>query len=213
MNYAGLVNDLQTYMLRADPPYLAKIPDLIQQGIIRIYNNAKDIGFESYYTFDLAQNAFLVTKPGDWRETISFSIMDADNNKIFLQERTYEYCKTYRPNSSVTGIPKYYSDVPVIPQNPNSYTAWSVVPSCDVNYAVHVIYLGIPLFNADNPTNFLTLRYPALLLYSCLLEASLFLDNEEKRTKYEAMFGKELETVNNMNSNRTTDRTVAREKS
>ena len=213
MNYTSLVSDLQVYMLRTDQPYLAKIPDIIQQGIIRVYNNVKDIGSELSYTFDLAQNTYLVAKPGNWRETISFSVTDANNNQIFLQERTYEYCKTYLPNSNVTGTPKYYSDIPVNPQNPNSYANWLVVPSADVNYTVNIIYLGIPLFNAENSTNFLTLRYPALLLYSCLLEASLFLDNEEKRAKYETMFGKELETVNSMNANRTTDRTVVREKS
>jgi hypothetical protein len=200
-------------MLRKDQPYLDKIPDIIQQGIIRVYNNVNDIGFELSYTFDLAQNIYLVTKPGNWRETISFSVVDAGNNQTFLQERTYEYCKTYLPNNNVTGIPKYYSDTPVNPGNPSSYTNWFVVPSSNADYTVNVIYLGIPLFNAENATNFLTLRYPALLLYSCLLEASLFLDNEEKRAKYETMFGKELDVVNKMNINRITDRTVVREKS
>jgi len=213
MNYATLTSDLQTYMLRTDAPYLAKLPDIIQQGIIRIYNNAKDIGFEQYYTFNLAQNDFLVTKPGNWQETISLSVVDANGNKIFLQERTYEYCKTYLPNSNVLGIPKYYSDIPVNPQAPNSYTVWLIVPSANAAYVVNVIYLGRPNFDAVNNTNFLTQRYPNLLLYSCLMEASLFLDNEEKRNKYEMMFGKELETINRMNVDRTTDRTIVRDKS
>ena len=212
MNYATLTSDLQTYMLRTDKPYLAKIPDIIEQGIIRIYNNAKDIGFELYYTFNLAQNEFLITKPGNWRETISLSIVDANNNKIFLQERTYEYCKTYLPNANVVGILKYYADSLVLPDS-NSYANWLVVPAADVNYTVNVIYLGIPLFNIDNPQNFLTQRYPNLLLYSCLMEASLFLNNEESRNKYEMMFGKELETINRMNVDRTTDRTIVRDKS
>lgn len=34
---------MKTYMLRTDPPYVTKIPDLIQQDIIRVYNNAKDL--------------------------------------------------------------------------------------------------------------------------------------------------------------------------
>jgi len=213
MNYATLVNDLKTYMLRVDQPYVDKIPDIIQQGIIRVYNNVKDIGFELYYTFDLPINTFLITKPGNWRETISLSLLDGLNNKTFLQERSYEYCKTYLPNANITGIPKYYADVPVNPQNPNLYSTWFIVPSSNANYTVNVIYLGIPLFNVDNPTNFLTARYPSLLLYSCLMEASLFLDNEEKRTKYEMMFNKEIDTINRISQDRLTDRTVVREKS
>jgi hypothetical protein len=211
MNYLSLVNDLQTYTLRTDTPYITKIPDIIQQGIIRIYNTAKDIGFELMYTADLNTNTYLIAKPGNWRETLSLNVEDLDNNKIFLQERTYEYCKTYLPNSSTTGIPKYYCDVPQ--GNASSYRNWLVVPSADVDYNVEVIYLGLPLFNATYATNFLTQKYPNLLLYSCLLEASLFLNNEEMRNKYEMMFGKELETINNISGERITDRTVVREKS
>lgn len=216
MNYASLESDLQTYMLRTDTPYVTKIPDIIEQGILRIYNNANDIGFELLYQPQaLAINQFIVAKPGDWLETTSFSVIDASNNKIFLQERTYEYCKTYLPNQNITGVPKYYCDTPVVINDPtsDSYVNWTVFPAADANYTVNIIYLRLPLFNVDNPTNFLTRRYPNLLLYSCLLEASLFLDNEEKRNKYEMMFSKELETINNMNVDRTTDRTVIREKS
>lgn len=212
MNYNSLIEDMQTYMLRTDQPYLAKIPQLIQQGIIRIYNNAKDIGFELYYTTNLVANNFLIDKPGKWQETISLSIVDANGNKGFLQERTYEYCKTYLPNANITGIPKYYTDS-LVAANSNSYSNWLIAPAADANYVVNVIYLGIPEFNNANQTNFLTQRYPNLLLYSCLMEACLFLDNEEKRNKYEMMFGKELETINRMNVDRTTDRTVVRDKS
>ena len=211
MNYLGLVNDLQTYTLRTDTPYITKIPDIIQQGIIRIYNTAKDIGFELMYTTNLDQNTYLINKPGNWRETLSLNVEDLDNNRIFLQERTYEYCKTYLPNSATTGIPKYYCDVPQ--GNANSYRNWLVVPSANVDYNVEVIYLGLPLFNTTYSTNFLTQKYPNLLLYSCLLEASLFINNEEMRNKYEIMFGKELETINNISGERITDRTVVREKS
>ena len=212
MNYNSLVQDMQTYMLRTDQPYLAKIPELIQQGIIRIYNNAKDIGFELYYTTNLGANNFLINKPANWQETTSLSIVDANGNKGFLQERTYEYCKTYLPNDNVTGIPKYYNDS-LVAVNSSSYSNWLIVPAADVNYTINCIYLGIPNFNGNNQTNFLTQRYPNLLLYSCLMEACLFLDNEEKRNKYEMMFGRELETINRMNVDRTTDRTVMRDKS
>jgi hypothetical protein len=211
MNYSSLTDDLLTYTLRTDPPYVTKIPDIIQQAIIRIYNTANDIGFELIYNSNLPQNDYLIGKPNNWMQTISLSVEDL-NNKIYLQERTYEYCKTYLPNSGTIGIPKYYCEVPQ-GVNLSSYRNWLVVPSADVKYNVEAIYLGIPLFNDTHSTNFLTQNYPNLLLYSCLLEASLFLNNEEMRNKYETMFGKELETINGMNINRTTDRTVTREKS
>lgn len=215
MNYNSLFNDLiPQYMLRNDI-INARKEDIISQGIIRIYNNAKDIGFEQQVNINLNANNFQIDKPGGWRETISLSLIDNQNNTIFLQERTYEFLKTYLPNqASVTTAPKYYADVPTGNlMNNNAYSTWQISPSADKTYTVNVIYLGIPAFDNGNPTNFLTQRYPNLLLYSCLLEASIFLDNEEKRNKYEGLFGKELETILNINQSRMTDRTVSRDKS
>ena len=109
MNYVTLTSDLQTYMLRTDEPYLAKLPDIIQQGIIRIYNNAKDIGFEIRDNFTLSNNSYVIRKPTNWRETISFSVVN-DGLITYLLPRTYEYCTTYQPNLAITGTPKFYYD-------------------------------------------------------------------------------------------------------
>lgn len=211
MNYNSLIEDMQTYMLRTDQPYLRKIPELIQQGIIRIYNNAKDIGFEITEYFDnnnsiLAAGTYRLTKPGNWQETVSLALVTPTGDLIYLSPRTLEYCRTYQPNLNIRGIPRYYYDR-------HDYQYWFVSPSANINYGAIVVYLGIPLFNAQYANNFLTQRYPNLLLYSCLMEAALFLNNEESRNKYEMMFGKELETINRMNVDRITDRTIIRDKS
>ena len=85
MDYTSLISDMKTYMLRTDPPYVTKIPDLIQQGIIRVYNNAKDLGFEITLNVDNVQaNQSIINKPGNWRETVSIHMIDLQNNSIFL---------------------------------------------------------------------------------------------------------------------------------
>jgi hypothetical protein len=211
MTWDTLNNDLVTYMLRTDETFVVKLPYIIQQGIIRIYNNAKDIGFETVGEFNLANNNYIIQKPGNWRETISFSIID-NQSITYLLPRTYEYCSTYWPNLLLTEKPKFYYDF-ANNENLGTYGSWNVSPAPDKDYQVKIVYLSIPLFDAKHSKNFLTLRYPNLLLYSCLIEASLFLDNEEKRNKYEMMFSKELETINRMNFDRTTDRTIVRDKS
>lgn len=216
MDYNSLVSDLQTYMLRTDTPYVTKIPDFIQQGIIRLYNNAKDIGFEQFLSNinGLTENVNIVNKPNGWKETVSFGIVDSEGNNSFLLERSYEYCVTYSPNGNSTSKPIYYCDLPVTnDSNTGTYDRWGVFPAPNATYAISIVYLALPNFNESNQTNFITIRYPNLLLYSCLIEACLFLDNEEKRTKYETMFNQELETVNRLNSDRFSDRTSIRDKS
>lgn len=214
MNYNSLVSDMQSYMLRTDQPYLGKIPDLIQQGIIRVYNNAKDLGFELSTLLNLQPNRNILNKPSNWRETIDILMIDNSNNISFLLPRSYEFCKTYWPynNTSQVGKPKYYADLVTGNNlNSNGYGSWFISPSTDNFYTFNIKYLGIPLFNPTYQTNFLTQRYPNLLLYSCLIEACLFLDDEEKRNKYQTMFDQELETINRMNTGRSADRTVIRD--
>lgn len=219
MTYEGLANDLTLYMLRTDQPFVAKIPDLIQQGTIRVYNNAKDLGFE--IRTEIVNNTVgssSIRKPGNWRETISILMFDnATQTTSYLLPRSREFCLTYWNNQQGnTGRPKYYADSVLNNNNEdltNTYGKfyWTVVPNLDQAYTFNIQYLGIPLFNADNPTNFLTQRYPNLLLYSCLIEACLFLDDEEKRNKYQTMFDQELDTINRMNTGRSADRTVIRD--
>lgn len=219
MTYEGLANDLSLYMLRTDQPFVAKIPDLIQQGTIRVYNNAKDLGFE--IRTEIVNNTVdssSIRKPGNWRETISILMFDnATQTTSYLLPRSREFCLTYWNNQQgTTGRPKYYADSVLNNNNEdlrNTYGEfyWTVVPNLDQAYTFNIQYLGIPLFNADNPTNFLTQRYPNLLLYSCLIEACLFLDDEEKRNKYQTMFDQELDTINRMNTGRSADRTVIRD--
>ena len=219
MTYEGLANDLTLYMLRTDQPFIAKLPDLIQQGTIRVYNNAKDLGFEIITTFrDIPAGTFILNKPGNWLETISIQMYDADFKVTFLLPRSYDFCRTYWPfyQNTTRGKPKYYADHTANVNNAqltNTYGTfrWFLAPVSDAVYNFDVIYRGIPLFNADNPVNFLTQRYPNLLLYSCLIEACLFLDDEEKRNKYQTMFDQELETINRMNTGRSADRTVIRD--
>ena len=219
MTYRGLANDLTLYMLRTDQPFVAKIPDLIQQGIIRVYNNAKDLGFEirAEIVNDTVGSSS-IRKPGNWRETVSILMFDnATRTASYLLPRSREFNLTYWPAGylNMTGRPKYYSDGVYNLNNvdiANTYGEfyWNIIPNLDQTYTFDIIYLGIPLFNAANPTNFLTQRYPNLLLYSCLIEACLFLDDEEKRNKYQSMFDQELETINRMNTDRSADRTVIR---
>ena len=221
MTYEGLANDLTLYMLRTDQPFVAKLPDLIQQGIIRVYNNAKDLGFEIVIRIDnVVAGTTVIAKPGNWRETISIQMINPDTTDItFLLPRGFEFCKTTWPyyyNTNIRSKPKFYSDTFGNLNNAdvnNTYgnMGWLISPTTDRIYNFTIVYLGIPLFNADRPVNFLTQRYPNLLLYSCLIEACLFLDDEEKRNKYQTMFDQELETINRMNTGRSADRTVIRD--
>lgn len=220
MNFDSLKLDLQHYMVRYDQPYINKLNDLIQQGIIRIYNKAKDIGFEIITTYrNIAAGTLSLPMPPNWMETISVQMINTDTREAtFLQQRSYEFCRTYWPfyQNVTRAKPKYYchhgQNINYARNNdPYSRIILGINPVMDRIYDFDVIYHGIPLFNATNQTNFLTIRYPDLLLYSCLIEASLFLDNPSKLAEYKNLFNEELDTINKINKDRSADRTVIRD--
>ena len=217
MNYTTLVESLKDYMIRYDPPFVTQIPNFIQQGIIRIYNNTKDEGFEKFLTpANTGIGNRTVIKPNDWLETLSFNLTPlVGGDSFFLLPRSYQFCRNYWPNRLNTAPPKFYCDVNTINQaalQTQFYQKWELVPTPDAVYTINIVYAGTPNFNNAAGTNFLTERYPNLLLFSCLIECCLFLDNEEKRVKYDAMYKEELASVMAINTGRFDDKTVNRDK-
>ena len=83
MDYNSLVAQIKAYANRSDDLFNAQIPNFINQGINRIYNEAKNIGFQQVtqdnLTFTRGTNT--VSKPNFWKETISFQYIN-DNNDI-----------------------------------------------------------------------------------------------------------------------------------
>lgn len=207
MNYTTLTNQIKNYANRTDTFFVNSIPDFINQGINRIYYEAKDIGFEKTTpasNFNIGQP--LVQKPLDWRETISFSFVvpgtPAEVN--FLLPRSYEFCISYSPDGTAQDQPKFYSD--------RGYDNFYITPTPNLAYQYQLNYLATPLFNAQNPTNFLTDRYPNLLLYSCLMEIIPYLRDDERVPTIKQYYNDTLQTVNNNAKGRKTDSLTTRSK-
>lgn len=224
MTYDSLVLLIQKYANRTDEGFTEVIPDLITFAINRIYSEAKHIGFERVAGdnngFPLfKENSPFIAKPTDWKETISFSYLqpfNGGNRKIYLSQRTYEFCTTYWPTAGSTGAPLFYANYGN--QNANlgnqgeSSDSFYIAPTPDQDYQGELIYLGLPIFDQANQTNFLTQRYPQLLLYACMVEAIPFVANDERIQVFESEYRRALQNINQDSSSRYTDRTSMRDK-
>jgi hypothetical protein len=200
MNYTTLTEQIKSYANRKDAAFNAQIPNFIEQGINRIYSEAKNIGFEVTTTGDIAMNNTTIAKPANWRETISLEIHTEDQTfSKFLFNRSYEFCKSYWPNQTLTAEPTFYSDY-------NDYNQFFFSPTADKDYKYRLIYLGSPLFNAQNGENFLTRRYPRLLFYACMLEAMPFLKDDERLGQFEQLYASSLDDINKDSTARYVDR-------
>ncbi len=206
MDYNTLTKQIQSYANRDDAAFIEQIPNFIEQGINRLYSEAKNIGWEVVITGDVVLNATTVPKPAGWLETISLELYSADQTfSKFLFPRSYEFCKSYWPNQTLTSEPQFYSYL-------DAYKDFFISPTADKAYKYRLIYLGTPIFNGGNATNFLTQRYPRLLFYACMLEAMPFLKDDERLGSFEQLYASSLSDINKDSANRYVDRTSERDK-
>lgn len=215
MNYTTLTNQILTYANRNEPAFIAAVPDLINQAMSRIYSEAKTIGFQKVTGGNMVPGTAAVLKPQDFKECISFQYTVPGPNPFstFLLERTYEFCLTYAPNITLRGQPLFYSTDLTVPPNNVAPAQLFITPTPDINYTYQLTYLSLPpLFNAENSVNYLTDRYPSLLLYACLVEAIPFLKSDERVPVFESLYNRALQSVNNDTQNRYIDRVSKRDK-
>ena len=96
--------------------------------------------------------------------------------------RKYEYLEQYAPSGSATGAPKYYADY--------DYQHWLVAPTPDQGYTFEVLfYERIPPLATTNQTNWLTQYAPNAMIFGTLLQAMIFLKNDQRQIfqqKYDA---------------------------
>lgn len=219
MSYDSLVEQIQNYVYRTDEQFLAAIPVFIQNAHSRIYRDAKDLGEQKYFRDSFIDGSPIVTKPADWWQTISFSYGTAAN--VFtayqiLLPRTYEFCRIYWPNVTLTNPPLYYSDYPSLDPNATpiqSYTSFYITPTPNDLYEFQLVYLTQPIvITNDIQTNWLTQYAPDLLFYACLVDATPYLQDDARSATWGPMYKESLQSVNNYTKGRYVDRIYQRDK-
>ena len=183
LTYTSLLSDVQTYCERSDAPFVTQVPRFVMLAENRLASEIRGLGFQKYVTGALNSNTF--PKPERWRETVSFNITVA-NQRIFLQPRSYDYCRAFTPDPSVTGTPRYYADY--------EYEHFLVVPTPVVAVPFELSYYERPEpLSAVNQTNWITQYAPQLLLYATLLEAQPFLKRPDLSQVWQAAYDRALQ--------------------
>ena len=215
MDYNSLTNQILSYANRNEPAFVNIIPDIINQAMSRIYSEAKTIGFQKVINGNMVTGNPNILKPYDYKESVNlqFTIPGAQPFSNFLLLRTYEFCILYAPNPLLTGLPVFYSADLNVPQINNGPAQLFITPTPDQNYAYQLTYLSFPPpFDVNNQKNFLTDRYPNLLLYACMMEAIPYLKSDERIPVFESLYTRALQSVLNDTKNRYTDRYSQRDK-
>lgn len=178
MTYDSLILDIKTYAERSDKPFVDQIPRFIMLAENRIASEVRGLG-----QLDIVQGSFdssVVKKPVRWRETASMNATVGGQIKV-LFERSYEYCRTFAPDATVRGDPRFYADY--------GYEHWLIVPTPTPGTVFEVSYYVRPEpLSSSNQINWTTQYAPQLILYASLLEAQPFLKNDNRIATYKGFY-------------------------
>lgn len=213
LTFTSLQVDLRRYLERgelADTTVYEQLPRLINNAEREIAQDLKILGFIDPMISTLTAGTSVYQKPDRWRQTVSmnFGRVGQDpaqqNKRTQLYTRSYEYLRSYWPDSDVLGVPKFYGDY--------SYTHWIIAPTPQINYPWEVVCWQLPALLDDiNQTNWLTDYAPTTLLYRCLLECEPFLKNDQRIPTWQNMYQQSKQTLNVQDLRRIADRNTARE--
>ena len=210
LTFTTLQEDVRRYLERgatlvSDPVVFEQIPRLINLAERRISRELKIQGFINVVTGTLSVGLSVYDKPDRWRDTISINIgVGAGNNtRKAVFARSYEYARTYWPDSTETGEPEFYADY--------DYNHWLFAPTPDEAYPFEIVYYALPqLLDDANQTNWVTEYAPQLLLYGTLLEATPFLKNDERIPVWQTMYDRAAAMLNGEDLAKILDRAAAR---
>jgi hypothetical protein len=183
LTYDSLLSDVQTYTERDDAPFVSQIPRLVMLAENRLASEVRGLGLQQYVLGTMNGNT--IAKPERWRETISFNLT-VGTERVFLQQRSYDYCRAFAPDPALTGVPRYYADY--------GYEHFLIAPTSAANYAFELAYYERPEpLSAGNQTNWTTQYAPQLLLYATLLEAQPFLKRQELQQVWQGLYDRALQ--------------------
>ena len=208
MTFTSLQQDLQRYLERGtvlDTTVFAQLPRLINLAERAIAEKLKIQGFLVPVIGGLVAGTSVYAKPNRWRQTVSMNFgMGVNNNKrVQLFARSYEYCRSYWPDSAEKDVPQFYADY--------DYQHWLIVPTPVAVYPWEINYYQLPpLLDNTNQTNWLTNYAPNLLLYRALLECTPFVKNDERMGVWQGLYQEQLDSIDTQDLQKVADRDAVR---
>jgi hypothetical protein len=209
MTFDSLQADMRRYLERgyvADVDVYEQIPSLINLAERDIATELKILGLLNVVTSIMAAGTSVYAKPDRWRGTasINFGVGTAPlQERTPLFPRSYEYCRSYWPNSALQDQPEFYADY--------DYNHILIVPTPDFAYPYEWnFWQQPPLLDNANQTNWLTEYAPQALLYGALVQAFPFLKDGTWTQAWAATYAAQMAKLNAQDLQRIIDRTVVR---
>jgi hypothetical protein len=193
MTYDSLVLNIQQFMERNDPDFVAQIPNLIALAEASIAAELKTYMQLIVVETSLAENQVVLNKPARWRKTISMKI----NGKPVML-RSQDYVAQYLSESD-NNVPLYYAEY--------DFNNWNFAPAPDQEYPVEIIYYAeIQPLDSTNQQNLWTAIAPQAMLYGALVQAQGYLKALDKLPMWKGYYTEAIAALKKEDNARRVDR-------
>lgn len=170
--YATLTADLQSWTEDDSTEFVAAIPTIIALGERRVFNDSDLDSTFATATATLTANNNLIAPPGN-DVVIRYLLLTNAGVKTFLLQKEQSFIADYQPNTSTTGVPRYYavrSDASLI-----------LAPTPDSAYTLEMGYETLPTgLSGSNTTTWLSTYAYDTLLFACLIESAAYLKDDNR---------------------------------
>jgi hypothetical protein len=204
--YNSLTQNVMNTLDRTDTSTLNQIPYFIYQAEVKMCELIKTLGVEDYVVGTFKPGVDVYPYPARMRRVININYGTGLNNNTRnqLQERSYEYCRMYTPDSNTPDNPKFYADYGVY--------NFLVVPTPAVAYPFEISYMGLPEpLTPLNQTNWFTNYASNALFYATMIEGLNYLKDYEQVPPWEEKFKEACAILQNTDDMRKRDRGVNRD--
>ena len=175
--YATLKTAIQNYCETSETTFDNNLSVFIKEVEERILKNV---------TGTATADSTYLSMPSDFLAPYSLAVISS-SVYYYLLLKHVSFIRDYTPNSSTTGLPKYYALF--------DDTTFLLGPTPDSGYTFELHYKYRPASltaGADGGTTWLSTNAPDALLYGALVEAAAFLKVPEEVAQYEQRFKEAL---------------------
>lgn len=173
MTYNDLVAAIAAIAVQPAPDsdLSAYLPRIIEQGELRCCRDAQFMALRVYSDATVVNGQSVIATPSDMISLRSLAAWPVGTTaRQTLLRRDESYLLEYWPDRAATGVPKYFAEM--------GAGTFLVAPTPAATYTLELCYVQRPAgLSAGNPTTWLSLNAPDLLLYACLVALSGYLKN------------------------------------
>lgn len=185
--YNDMVTLIKSFTEDNDTEFDAIMPTIVFNGEAKI---AKDLALEdniglyqTWYTTTTSGSRY-VEKSSSWDDIEWVSLIASDAHYL-LEKREESWLLDYFPAGTSYGVPKFWGDWD------NSYMVLAPVPA--EAYTLHVkASAKLGGLSPVNPSTWLSLNFPEVLLYACLVGSEVFHKSPDLLKMYTQEYEKQL---------------------